>query len=181
MIHQMYELTIFKNQFDNKTHKRVSMKTWDDFVGLLYGLSKQKGEKGGTNSSPLISPAIFEVDTTRSNKSTRHWGGWCCVDVDDHDFGSDVDELERLIQERFGDYDYVVYNTASSRPDNLKFRLVFRTDEVIENKQIKPFWFAWSPTISIVLCPNDIEECSEEICTSPSPASNSNLDEVMCN
>ena len=45
---------------------------------------------------------------------------------------------------------------------------------------IKPFWFAWSPIISIVLCPNDIEECSEEICTSPSPASNSNLDEVIC-
>lgn len=69
----MYELTIFKNQFDNKTHKRVSMKTWDDFVDLLYGLSKQKGEKGGSNSSPLISPAVFENGSTRSNKTTNYW------------------------------------------------------------------------------------------------------------
>ncbi len=54
MIYPMYELTIFKNQFDNKTHKRVSLDRWDKFVSLLYGLSKQKGEKGGNNSSPLI-------------------------------------------------------------------------------------------------------------------------------
>lgn len=69
----MYELTIFKNQFDNKTHKRVSMKTWDEFVDLLYGLSKQKGEKGGNNSYPLISPAVFEDGSTCSNKSTDRW------------------------------------------------------------------------------------------------------------
>jgi hypothetical protein len=137
-----YELTIFKNQFDNKTHKRVSFDTWDKFVQLLYGLSNQYGEKGGNNSSPLISPAIFEVGTTRSNKSTLYWGGWCCVDVDEHDFGSDIDGLRDHIHDRFGEYDYVVYNTASSRPDHLKFRLVFRTDEMIENDRIKSFWYA---------------------------------------
>lgn len=137
-----YELTIFKNQFDNKTHRKLSLSTWGEFVALLNGLSKEKGEKGGSNSSPLISPAVFEVGTTRSNKSTRYWGGWCCVDVDDHDFGSDIDGLQHLIHDRFGDYDYVVYNTASSRSDHLKFRLVFRTDEVIENERIKKFWFA---------------------------------------
>ena len=56
----MYELTIFKSQFDNKTHKTVSMSSWVEFVELLQGLSNQKGVKGGVDSSPLISPAIFE-------------------------------------------------------------------------------------------------------------------------
>lgn len=55
----MYQLTIFKNQFDNKTHRTVSVDTWEEFDDLLYGLSKQKGEKGGRNSSPLITPAVL--------------------------------------------------------------------------------------------------------------------------
>ena len=138
----MYELTIFKNQFDNKTHKRVSMKTWDDFVDLLYGLSKQKGEKGGSNSSPLISPAVFEDGSTRSNKTTNYWAGWCCVDVDDHNFPADLDELKNELIAQFGSYDFVVYSTASSRDDYFKFRIVFRTDENIENERIKKFWYA---------------------------------------
>jgi hypothetical protein len=103
---------------------------------------KEKGEKGGNNSSPLISPAVFEVGTTRSNKSTNYWGGWCCVDVDDHSFSSDVRVLNEQLYETFGRYDYVVYNTASSRDDHLKFRIVFRLDETIENDRIRAFWYA---------------------------------------
>ena len=62
-----YELTIFKNQFDNKTHRKVSYQSWDKFVDLLYKLSEQKGQKGGKHSSVLITPAIFKADSTRSN------------------------------------------------------------------------------------------------------------------
>ena len=138
----MYELTIFKNQFDNKTHKRVSMKTWDDFVGLLYGLSKQKGEKGGSNSSPLISPAVFEEGTTRSNRSTLHWGTWCAVDVDDHVFSNIPADLENELYEKYGEWNYVVYSTASSSKDQSKFRIVFQLDEAVEQSRIKHFWYA---------------------------------------
>ena len=142
MIHSMYELTIFKNQFDNKTHKKVRMSTWDSFVDLLHGLSKQKGEKGGSNSSPLISPAVFEDGSTRSNKTTKYWAGWCCVDVDDHNYSADLDELKDELIKQFGKYDFVVYSTASSSNEYLKFRIVFRTDEKIENERIKKFWYA---------------------------------------
>lgn len=138
----MYELTIFKNQFDNKTHRHVSLQSWDKFVDLLYGLSKQKGEKGGRNSSPLITPAVFETGSTRSNKSTLHWGGWCAVDVDDHDFPNDVDDLKDALVSRFDEYDFLVYSTASSRDGHLKFRIVFRVDETIEHDRIKRFWHA---------------------------------------
>ena len=90
-----YELTIFKNQFDNKTHRKVSYQSWDKFVDLLYKLSEQKGQKGGKHSSVLITPAIFKADSTRSNINTLYWGGWCAVDVDDHNFGTDIHSLEQ--------------------------------------------------------------------------------------
>jgi hypothetical protein len=142
-----YKLTIFKSQFDNKTHRTMSLNTWDKFVDLLEGLSKTKGEKGGRNSSPLITPAVFETDSTRSNKSTLYWGGWCAVDVDDHNFTNDILSLKEQLIDRFRDLDFVCYSTASSRDAHLKFRLVFRLDETVETDRIKPFWFAFNNAI----------------------------------
>lgn len=137
-----YELTLFKNQFDNKTDQRVSFDSWEKFVKWLYRISELKGQKGGNDSSPLITPAIFEEGSTRSNKSTLYWGGWCAVDVDDHDFPSDLEELKRELYGLFSDYDFVVYSTASSTSTLPKFRIVFKTDEVIESDRIKRFWYA---------------------------------------
>ena len=31
----MYSLTVFKNQYDNKTDKRIDFQTWPEFVELL--------------------------------------------------------------------------------------------------------------------------------------------------
>ena len=70
-----YALTLFRNTFDNKTHRVQEFDSWDDFAHLLYGLSEQKGQKGGSNSSPLISPARYLSDTTRSNKNVDIWSG----------------------------------------------------------------------------------------------------------
>ena len=137
-----YEFTIFKSQFDNKTHKTMDFGSWDRFVDLLYKLSEKEGQKGGNNSSPLITPAVFQAGSTRSNKSTLRWGGWCAVDVDDHVFPHDVLSLKETLIEQFSDYDFVVYSTASSRDDYLKFRIVFRLDEEVEHERIKPFWYA---------------------------------------
>ena len=146
-----YELTIFKNQFDNKTHRKQSFDTWDAFVGLLKALSTKEGQKGGANSSALITPAVFEDGTTRANRNTLRWGGWCCVDVDDHNYPTgSLSALEDALREDVGQYDYVVYNTASSREpthpkdvDNYpKFRIVFRLDETVETERIKAFWYA---------------------------------------
>ena len=142
-----YELTIFKSQFDNKTHRTMSLKSWDKFVELLYGLSQTKGEKGGRNSSPLITPAVFEADSTRSNKSTLYWGGWCAVDVDNHNFTNDLDSLRSELIDRFRDLDFICYSTASSRDQYLKFRIVFRLSETIERDTIKSFWYALNTEI----------------------------------
>ena len=87
---------------------------------------------------------MFDVGTTRSNKSVLYWSSWCCVDVDDDIDGcSDSESLRTWdLHRKYGQYDYVVYNTAGCRRDNLKFRIIFRLDEQVENARIKSFWHA---------------------------------------
>ncbi len=133
----MYSLTIFKNRYDNKTHKSMNFESWDEFVSLLYKLSEKSETKA---TAPLISPAIYEDGTTRSNKNVRMWGKWAAVDVDDIDIPAD--KLMEILTERFGHWDFVCYSTASSSVDRPKFRLVFNLMEVVHKDQISKFWYA---------------------------------------
>lgn len=142
-----YSLTIFKNTFDNKTHRIQEFDSWSAFEDLLYSLSKERGEKGGRNSSPLISPARYLADTTRSNKNVDYWGGWACLDVDDYHLPSVADSnpvecLKENLHEMFGGFHYVCYSTASSREEQLKFRLVFPLTRHVGSKDLAHFWFA---------------------------------------
>ena len=79
-----YEFTIFKSQFDNKTHKTMDFGSWDRFVDLLYKLSEKV--KRVEIILVLLLLLLFFKPVARSNKSTLRWGGWCAVDVDDHVF-----------------------------------------------------------------------------------------------
>ena len=133
----MYSLTIFKNRYDNKTHKSMNFESWDEFVSLLYKLSEKSETKA---TAPLISPAIYEDGTTRSNKNVKMWGKWAAVDVDDIDIPAD--KLVEILTERFGHWDFVCYSTASSTMDRPKFRLVFNLMEVVHKDQISKFWYA---------------------------------------
>lgn len=140
-----YSLTLFKNTFDNKTFRVMEFDTWERFENMLYKLSQVKGKKGGDNSSALISPSRYFPDTTRSNKNVSHWGGWACLDVDDFhfDYGlSPVQSLRDVLHEKFGGFHYVCYSTASSREEQLKFRLVFPLTREVEAKDLPHFWFA---------------------------------------
>ena len=139
----MYSVTIFKSLFDNKTDKRVDLKDWSAFEKMLYDLSKIPGYKAkrGENkkSSPLMSPAIYHPNTTRSNKGVMEWASWAAVDVDDHKFkGNLKDELS----DRFGNWYYVCYSTASSTLDTPKFRLVFPLTRSVAPGKIRHFWYA---------------------------------------
>ena len=133
----MYSMTIFKNMYDNQTHRRLDLESWDKFVKFLYKLSERplKGKK----DAELISPAIYQPETTRANKNVLAWAGWCAVDIDDWDFEGDLNaELKR----RYSDWNFVVYSTASSTVAKPKFRLVFQLDRHIQTSDIKHFWFA---------------------------------------
>ena len=133
----MYSLTIFKNRYDNKTHKTMTFETWDEFVDLLFTLSEKPDTKA---TAPLISPATYEEGTTRSNKNVRLWGKWAAVDVDDIDI--DASRIREILVERFGHWDFVCYSTASSTIDQPKFRLVFNLVETVHRDNISKFWYA---------------------------------------
>jgi hypothetical protein len=134
----MYSLTIFKNRFDNKTHRRQDFSDWRSFVDLLYKLSKIPRE--GKQDAELISPAIYTEGTTRSNKNVECWGKWAAIDVDDYDVRGD--QLESVIVSKFFNYNFVCYSTASSTNDHPKFRLVFDLSRRVEQVEIKRIWYA---------------------------------------
>lgn len=133
----MYSLTVFKSIYDNKTEKRVDLKSWDDFEQLLFNLSKRPIKD--KVDAELISPAVYTPGTTRANKNVTEWARWAAVDVDDHKFEGD---LENELRTKFGDWYYVCYSTASSTYDHPKFRLVFPLKGSVNNDRIRQFWFA---------------------------------------
>ena len=111
----------------------MNFPTWDLFESLLYGLSQKPGRKG-------IDYDRNTPDSTRANKNVINWSGWAAIDVDDHSFNNG--NLEQQLAQRFGQYYYICYSTASSRKDYPKFRLVFKLSEPVVNRQIKHFWYA---------------------------------------
>jgi hypothetical protein len=138
-----YSITVFNNQYDNKTNKRVDYPTWTTVENLLYDLSRRPGEKGGSNSVPLISMARYKDGSTRANDNVEYWASWCALDVDQFVIESDNKiDLRDKIEEAVGDYYYLCYSTASSTQEHPKFRLVFPLQSDVDRKNIKAFWYA---------------------------------------
>ncbi len=138
----MYSLTIFKNRYDNKTHHRMDFDNWSEFKSLFYQLSKQP--LASKEDANLISPATYQPNTTRKNVNVVDWGGWCAVDVDEHNFEGD---LKNELDSR---YTYICYSTASSREDFPKFRLVFPLTKRVGSDSIKHFWYALNTELNSI-------------------------------
>lgn len=138
----MINITIFENRYDNKTHRRLDLKSFDELENLLYGLSRKPLE--GKLDAYLISPASYVKDSTRKNDNVLHWGGWCAVDVDDLHIDGDIEEY---IQDKFPTWRYVCYSTASSTYEHPKFRIAFALSRNILADEIVPFWFALQQAI----------------------------------
>lgn len=128
---------MFKNIYDNKTDKRMDFSSWEQFEKLLYDLSKVK--RKSKKDAQLISPAIYQPDTTRANKNVVAWAGWAALDIDDHDFKGD---LKNELIGRFGAFYFVCYSTASSTISKPKFRVVFPLRRCVPSNRIKHFWYA---------------------------------------
>lgn len=135
-----YSLTVFDSIFDNKTHKRLDFESWQDFEKLLYRLAKMPGYKAKKGemkkSSSLISPAIYQPNSTRANANVIAWAGWAALDVDSYE----GDMQEGLAQ--YKDYHFVCYSTASSTAEKPKFRLVFPLARNVPAESIRHFWYA---------------------------------------
>jgi len=130
-------LTLFKSVFDNKTHERMDFKNFHSFETALYKLAERPF--ASKKDAVLMSPATYLLDTTRANANVVEWSGWCAVDVDDFECGG---KLKEVLAERFAQYHYVCYSTASSTKANPKFRLVFPLTSSVPVDNIKHFWFA---------------------------------------
>ena len=137
-------LTVFKNIFDNKTHRRMDLESFEDLENLLYNLSAlpgykpKKGEfvKDG-QASELITPAIFHPGTTRANKNVICWAGWVAIDVDDYPAGGFEDAVRSFNKHR-----YVCYSSASSKKEHPKFRMVLPLVQDVPASDIRHFWYA---------------------------------------
>ena len=120
----MISLTTFKNQWDNKTNNITKLSDFNSFEKVLYALSEKTLQS--KKEATLISPAIYEPDTTRANKNVCYWGNWAAVDVDDFIIPENTLEcLKEELSKRVFGYKYICYSTASSTKDLFKFRLIF--------------------------------------------------------
>lgn len=133
-----YKLTIFKNRYDNKTHKNMTFKSWDNFVGFLNQLSKVPVES--KTDAALISMASYYDGTTRANKNVEAWSGWVALDIDELEITKD--KLYDYLSSRLHDWSFVCYSTASCKPDQAKCRLVLDLGQNLDRDRIKQFWFA---------------------------------------
>lgn len=140
----MYSLTIFKSAFDNKTHRQMNFDTWNSFRELLFALSEEK--RAGKQDAPLISPAVYKTDTTRANRNVERWGRWACVDVDEWEVRKE--EIDERLTSILGDVYYLCYSTASCKPTQQKFRIVFRLTRSVLASEVKQFWYALNAHIS---------------------------------
>ena len=118
----------------------MDYQSFDEFEKVLYRLASSEKYQKKTDA-PLISPATYKTGTTRANANVTAWGGFGIVDVDD--FEGNIED----IHDKYSDYKYVCYSTASSTKDQPKFRLVFPLTENVPADKIKHFWHALNKEI----------------------------------
>lgn len=140
-----FSLTMFKNIFDNETSRQYKFNSLEKFENMFYELSSKdgykpkKGENPWRKSSPLISPASYKPETTRSNENVLGWNGWTALDIDS--VKTDL-TIEEFVQNLFGKYYYICYSTPSSKRENPKFRIVLPFDGIVNPEKISHFWFS---------------------------------------
>jgi hypothetical protein len=140
----MIQLTAFKNIYDNKIDKNVSYRNWDSFLSQLLKLSKVS--YASKKDAFLISPAVYNDDSSRANKNVKGWGKWAALDIDDYDESSD--SILELVKKKYSEYNYCCYSTASSTKSHAKFRIVFELDRFVDADEIRHFWFALNTTFN---------------------------------
>ena len=114
--------------------------SFEEFEAILYKLSEST-KYPTKQDAPLLSPAIYQPDTTRANDNVVGWGGFGILDIDDYE--GDLKDIES----KYDKYRYVCYSTASSTVESPKFRLVFPLTCNVDKDDIKHFWFALNKEI----------------------------------
>lgn len=132
-------MTVFESLYDVKTERRIRKNSWNEFVKFLQDLSGLSYTK---KTAPLISPAVYNDGTTRSNKNVSAWAGWAALDIDAHPFDN-IGAVKWWMNQFHSEKTYLCYSTASSSQVKPKFRLVFPLTEWIDDsRKIQRFWMA---------------------------------------
>ena len=118
----MVSLTIFDSIYDNKTDKRMDYTSFDEFEAILYKLSEST-KYPTKKDAPLLSPAIYQPDTTRANDNVVGWGGFGILDIDDYE--GDMKDIES----KYDKYRYVCYPAKYKN----SFNFIFSHDGDIMN------------------------------------------------
>ena len=133
-------LTIFNSRYDNKTHKVITKRNWKEFKNFFYKLQEIQFTK---QNAPLICPAVFDQNTTRSSNNVTAWAGWSAFDIDHHPFKTKEDIFDHFVNEYAIHSSFCIYSTPSSTIQTPKFRVVFPLSSWITDKNdIRHFWFA---------------------------------------
>ena len=147
-----FELTVFRNLYDNKTNKTLlfgSLTSFESFfVNCFENQSFERKEE-----AKLFSPAMYRKGDTRKNDNVQYYGRWFAMDIDSFSSSSsdieNVNDAERVIRSELFpkgsellNYRFFCYSTASARKDKIKFRLVFPLSSVVQKSNLRPFWFA---------------------------------------
>lgn len=133
-----YHITIYNNIFDTDTSKTLDISTLEKFEKFLFNLSRVPNTKP---KAQLLSSAVYEEGKTRANSNVVEWSQWCAVDVDDITIPGDKN-LSEYLERIIGKHRYICYSTASSSPEQPKFRLVFPLTSTVPAEKISHFWFA---------------------------------------
>lgn len=144
-----YHITLYSSKYDNKTDKIITKRNWNQFKKFFVSASKIRLKK---DDAPLISSAVFEKGTTRSNANVIAWGGWAAFDIDGgHGFASRGD-VENYFRKHFGDKRYIIYSTPSCTREKIKFRAVFSLDQwITDNDEIRSFWFSMNKKLADII------------------------------
>lgn len=144
----MIDLTLFKSPYDVETTNKIEFNSFSAFERWLYRLARlptmkpEKGKPIEPHHAPLISPAIYQTPKsdakedkiTRLNKTVVKWARWAALDVDD--FKGKLEDIDSQ-----GFYS-VIYSTASSTEEHLKFRMVFPLTDDVYADDIPDFWYS---------------------------------------
>lgn len=146
-----FELTVFRNIYDNKTNKTLAFESLTSFeLFFVNCFKKQSFER--KEDAKLFSPAMYQKNDTRKNDAVQYYGRWFAMDIDSFTTSSTIEnecDVERVIRSELFpknsellSHRFFCYSTASARKEKIKFRLVFPLSNVVRKVNLRPFWFA---------------------------------------
>jgi hypothetical protein len=131
--------------FDNVTDRRPEMSeptAWSDFIEGMREQAAVVSEAGGLGkaTAPCISPAIYPAGSNRAKSSVVGWD-WFSADIDNKSgnrAGATIQEVADLM-DAIGT-PFIIYTTASHRPEAQCFRLMFPLDRMITAAEFDSVW-----------------------------------------